>query len=83
MKKILIAVALAAAACAPDLVAEHPGAGGPCDPLYRVQGAGAASCRGDLRLGYVAREGQAIPRPEELVRIDRETLFTAEQRLPR
>lgn len=72
MRKLVVAAALSVAACAPELVAEYPGAGGPCDRLYRFGAASAASCFHDWRGGRIALAGQAVPRPDALVRIDNE-----------
>ena len=82
MKKLSLVAALALGACAQPLVAEYPGAGGPCDPLYRIQGVGAATCGAAARAGYVAPEGVAVPRPGALVQIDNEVQGTADRRLP-
>jgi hypothetical protein len=82
MKKLLLAGALAFGGCAPELVAQYPGAGGACDPLYRLQGAPAASCASDWRAGPLAHEGQAVPRPGALVQVDNETRGIADRRLP-
>lgn len=72
MRHIAVAAALSVAACAPELVAEYPGAGGPCDPLYRFGAAPADSCFRDWRGGGIALAGQAVPRPDALVKIDNE-----------
>ena len=82
MKKLCLVAALALGACAQPLVAEYPGAGGPCDPLYRIQGAGAATCGPAGRAGYVAQEGVSVPRPGALVQLDNEVKGTADRRLP-
>jgi hypothetical protein len=83
MKLMLLAAGAAAlGACAPELVAQSPGAGGPCDPLYRLQTAPAAECSYDWRTGYIALEGQAVPRPDELVRIEKEIGGIADRRAP-
>lgn len=73
MKRIVVAAAISVGACAPELVAEYPGAGGPCDPLYRYPATSAAPCSYDWRAGYVALAGQAVPRPGALVKIENET----------
>jgi hypothetical protein len=82
MKKLALVIALALGGCAQDLVAEYPGAGGPCDPLYRFQSAAGAQCRYDWRTGYIAQEGQAVPRPRSLVQVEREVQGTVDRRLP-
>jgi len=69
---LVVAAALSMAACAPELVAEYPGAGGPCDRLYRIGAVPAASCSYDWRGGRTALAGQAAPRSDALARIDNE-----------
>jgi hypothetical protein len=82
MKMLVVALAATLGACAPDLVAQHPGEGGPCDPLYRLPGVPVADCRYDWRTGDLAHVGQSVLRPDELVRIDREIGGVVDRRLP-
>ena len=46
--------------------------GGPCDPLYRFGSAAATGCRSP---GYVALDGQVVPKPGTLARADRDVNF--------
>jgi hypothetical protein len=46
--------------------------GGPCDPLYRIASAAPTGCRS---AGYVAYDGQVVPKPGTLARSDREANF--------
>jgi hypothetical protein len=46
--------------------------GGPCDPLYRFASAAATGCRS---AGYVAYDGQVVPKPGTLARADRDVHF--------
>jgi hypothetical protein len=46
--------------------------GGPCDPLYRFASQAATGCRS---VGYVAYDGQVVPKPGTLARADRDVNF--------